>query len=90
MGVFKTIKQKIKTKLIGDLIADLGTLSTDSYGRQLSLSIRRCPGKKPHLQLNWEGCSETDYRQIVCSEEWAQQFERVAHEMRRYLNEPSA
>jgi len=86
MGVFKTIKEKIKTALVGKLITDLGVLPTDSHGRQLSLSIRQRPGQQPYLRLKWEGCGETDYGQIVCSEEWASQWEQVAREMRRHTS----
>ena len=86
MGLFKAITDQVKTKLFGELVADLGTLSTDEHGRQLSLSIRRRSGKRPHLQVKWEGREETDYREIVCSREWAEQFEKVAQEMRRHLD----
>lgn len=90
MGLLNTIKDKITSTLVGDLITDIGTLPVDGAGRQLSLSIRRCPGRKPHLQFKWEGCREVDYRQIECSDEWAQQFEKVAQEMKKQINEPSA
>ena len=84
MSTIKTIKEKVKAKLLGELIADLGTLATDDYGRELSLSIRRRRGKRAHLRLKRTGCGETDYRDIVCSNEWVQQFEKVVQEMRRH------
>jgi len=83
MGVFKNIKESFKTQLLGELVTDLGTHDTGGL-KKLSLSIRRRPGKRPYLQLQWHGGGESDYRIIVCSHEWAEQVEKIAQEMRRH------
>jgi hypothetical protein len=84
MGLFSDLKQKLKTNLIGEVIADFGSLPTDDHGGQLSLSLRRRPGRPPHLQLQWQSVRQTEHKQIACSAEWIQQFERVAEEMRKH------
>jgi hypothetical protein len=85
MGLFSTIKDKVTTKLQGELITDLGTLPVDEHGKEISLSIRRHSGKRPHLQLKLAETGAADYFQIPCSREWADQLEKVASEMRRQL-----
>jgi hypothetical protein len=84
MGLFSSIKAKIVKSFTGDLITDFGPLAIDEHGRQLSLSIRRYPGKPAHLQLKYTG-GENVYFQITRTREWADQFERVAQEMRKHL-----
>jgi hypothetical protein len=86
MGIFSAIKDKFVTTVMGDLITDLGTLPTDQFGREMSLSIRQRPGHKPHLQVRYGGRGDTHYFQIACSPEWADQFERVAQEIRSHAN----
>ena len=85
MGFLSAIKDKVAAKLMGDLITDLGTLPIDEYGREVSLSIRRYAGKSAHLQVQVARSGQAYYFQIVCSREWADQFEKVAQEMRRQL-----
>ena len=85
MALFENLKKVVATKLLGELITDFGSLPTDEHGRELAMSIRRFPGNKPHLQLKWTGTGETEYWQIMCSEDWAKQLERVAAEMRKEL-----
>jgi len=75
MGFFKNIKDAFSS---GELITDLGMHDN------LSLSIRRRPSKKPHLRLCWHGPGEAECHEIVCSDEWAERFEKIAHEMRRH------
>jgi hypothetical protein len=88
MGFFDDIKNKVATKLMGDLIADLGTLPIDKLGGEISLAIRRHPGQQAHLQVKLAGNEEVHYFQIPCTSEWADQFEHVAQEMRRHTNMP--
>ena len=84
MGLFSSLKDRFLSKVMGDLITDLGTLPTDEFGREMSLSIRQRPGKRPHLQVKYGGRGEVQYFQIACTAEWAEQFEKVAQEMRRH------
>jgi hypothetical protein len=64
-GFFSSIKSKVVRTFIGDLVADLGTLPIDEYGREISLSIRRRPGKPAHLQVKLASNEETNYFQIT-------------------------
>ncbi len=88
MGLFNTIKEKIGNQLLGEPIVDIGTLVTKDNGPELSLSIRQIKGKKPQLVLAWKSVGSMDYQTITCSSEWANQFERVAAEMRKSLENP--
>jgi hypothetical protein len=85
MRFFSSIKSKVVSTFVGDLVADLGTLPIDEHGHEISLSIRRRPGKPAHLQIKFASDGETSYFQITRMSEWADQFERVAQEMRRQL-----
>jgi hypothetical protein len=90
MGFFSAIKEKVATKLQGELVTDLGTLPIDEHGKEISVSIRRHSGKKPHLQVKLTETGASDYFQIPCSREWADQFEKIAREMRRQIDAPVA
>jgi hypothetical protein len=83
MGLFSSIKDKVTTTLQGELVSELGTLPIDDEGREISLSIRRHSGKKPHLQVKLAATGGADYFKIPCSRAWADQFEKVAGEMRK-------
>jgi hypothetical protein len=85
MGLFSRLKSKVVRTFIGDLVADLGTLAIDEHGREISLSIRRRPGRPAHLQVKLASDDETNHFQITRMREWADHFERVAREMRRHL-----
>ena len=85
MRFFSSIKSKVVSTFMGDLVADLGTLPTDEHGHEISLSIRRRLGKPAHLQVKLASDGEANYFQITRMREWADQFERVAQEMRKHL-----
>lgn len=85
MGIFSSLKEMVATKLQGELIIDLGALPMNKLGGEISLSIRRISGKNPHLQVKLAEPGAASYFQIPCSSEWADQFERVAREMRKQL-----
>jgi hypothetical protein len=86
MGLFSTIKEKVATKLQGELVTDLGTLPINENGKTISLSIRRYSGKKPHLQVKLAEPGAADYFQIPCSRQWAEQFAKVASEMKKQVD----
>ena len=85
MGFFANIKNKLTTTLMGELITDLGALPIDDSGREISLAFRRHPGRPAHLQVKLASAGETHHFQIHSSPKWADQFERVAREMRIHL-----
>jgi hypothetical protein len=85
MGLFSNIKNKIITSLMGEMITDLGTLPINKYGRNMSLSIRRQAGREPYVQVKVGG-GKAHYFQINCSKAWADQFERLANEIRKHTN----
>ena len=86
MGFLGSVRQKIASKMMGELVKDLGTLPLDENDRELSLSIRKRPDKAPHLQVKLGSAFEASYFSIPCSPQWAQQFEKVAQEMRAQLS----
>ena len=88
MGLISAIKAKVTTTLMGELVADLGTLPIDAHGGEISLSIRRHAGRQPHLQVKVARKNEAEYFQIVCSRDWAAQFEKVAGEIRKQIDGP--
>jgi hypothetical protein len=45
MGFFSAIKEKIATKVMGELATDLGTLPIDEHGKEISFSIHATPAK---------------------------------------------
>ena len=76
MSLLSSLKDMVTTKLMGELLTDLGTLPIDAHGGQMSLSIRRQPNRPPHLQVKLARTDESSYFQIACSREWADQFEK--------------
>src|SRR5688572_11956851 len=71
MGFFADIKNKVATKMMGDLITDLGALPIDDHGREISLEIRCQSGRQPHVQVKLDSSGEAHYFQIHCTREWA-------------------
>lgn len=85
MGIFSNLKDKFTTAVMGELLTDLGTLPLDENDKTLSLSIRQRSGKRPHLQVKLAATGGADYFAVPCSPEWADQFEKVAREIRKQL-----
>jgi len=95
MGFLSAIKDWLAKKLLGDLVADLGTIAIDEIRRKVSVSIWRRAGQPPDVRVKlvfkgaWTiGKGETLYTSIECSQEWADYIEKVAREMRRQINAP--
>ena len=86
MGFFSDIKDKLAKQLLGELVVDLGTLPLDKLGRGMSIEIRRRTGTPPHLQMKLTGTDEVSYFQIPCSREWADQFDKIAKEIRKHID----
>jgi hypothetical protein len=84
MAWLTKMKTRVVDRMMGRLVVDLGTLTTDEHGRRMGLSIRQYEGRPAHLQVRYES-GEVEYFQITRMREWADQFERVAQEMRKHV-----
>ena len=85
MGLLSNLKAKVENTLMGELVLDLGSLRTGEDERELGFSIRRRPGKPAHLQVKLSAPGGADHFQITRMKECADEFERVAREIRKHL-----
>lgn len=85
MSFLSSIREKIATKCMGELVAELGTLPIDDH-RRITLSIRRRAGQSPHLQLKLAETGAVDFMNIPCTRDWADQLEKAAVEMRKQID----
>jgi len=85
MSFIEKTKAAVIKHTVGELLVDLGTMTIDEHGRDLSLAIRQFPGKQPHLAFRYCNNGGHDYFAVECSSAWADQLERAAKEIRKHL-----
>ncbi len=86
MSLIQKTQAAVTKYTVGELLVDLGTMTIDEHGRDLSLAIRQFPGKPPHLSFKYSNNGGHDWFAVECSSAWADQLERAAQEMRRHIS----
>ena len=86
MSLLSDIKDRFTKRVLGELVVDLGTLPVDTLGSEISIAIRRRAGGPPYLQVKLARTDEVSYFQIPCTREWADQFDKIAKEIRRQVD----
>jgi hypothetical protein len=85
MGFFSAIRSTVTNKLMGELLAEIGTLPVNEQGRALTITIRERTDKSPHLQLKFADTGGADYLELPCTREWTDLLEKTAAQIRKQL-----
>ena len=85
MQFFSALKTKLTTKLMGELLTEIGTAPANEYTRTLTITIRQRPAKPPHLHLKFTETGNSEHLELPCSRELADLLEKTAHEIRKQL-----
>jgi len=85
MSFIEKTKAVVTKYAVGELIVDLGSMTIDEHGRDLSLSIRQFPGKPPHLSFKFYSNGGYEWFAMDCTTASADQLERAVQEMRKHM-----
>jgi len=85
MAFFSELKAKLTTKLMGELLAEIGSAPASVHGSTLTIAIRRRTNQSPHLHVKTAQGGNAEHLEITCSAELADLMEKTAHEIRKQL-----
>jgi hypothetical protein len=85
MSLISKIGKLAGEKLLGTVIADYGTLPTNSHGWTVSITLRAKKDKTPHLVFKWKNGNSTAWESLEATPQTIDRLQTILCDVRTHV-----